>query len=158
MVKEKPRQELCRRKEVTMALDVKSIAVTAQRWTTGGQGAVQAYKDGINRSGNKWQTAVDNAQPAWQAGVAAAAGANAFMHGVSNKLAIYVQKSVDIGAGRYPGGITGGLAKFTTNMGKVLAILSGETLPARGAVGTNGARSTQISNDLHQAKLNGQTK
>jgi hypothetical protein len=141
-----------------MALDVKSIAVTAQRWTAGGQGAVQSYKDGINRSGSKWQTAVDAAQPAWQAGVAAAAGANSFMHGVSGKAAVYVQKSVDIGSGRYPGGITGGLAKFTTNMGKVLAIIASETLPARGAVGTNSARSTQLANDLHQAKLNGQTK
>ena len=141
-----------------MAINVKPIGVVVQRWTQGAQGAVQAYKDGVNGAGQRWQNGVDGAQGAWQAGVAAAAGAGAYAHGVGGKAAIYVQKSVDVGSGRYPGGITAGAGKYQSSEQKVLNIISGITLPGRGAVGTNSARSTTIQNDLHQAKLNGQTK
>lgn len=141
-----------------MALTVKSLAVTTQKWQQNSGQAVTAYKDAVNQSGQKWQTGVDGAEGNWSAGVAAAAGNHAFTHGVNGKASVYVQRSIELGAVRYQPGITAGVPKYSQNMGKVLGIEAGLSLPPRGPVGSNMGRSQFVADALHQAKLQGQTR
>jgi hypothetical protein len=141
-----------------MALNVKPISVVAPKWVQRASAASGAYKDGVQGAGSAWQSAVDNAEQSWSTGVNTAAANHEFTRGVNGKASQYVDRAVNVGAGRYPGGIAAGQNKYTQNMGKVLAIEASLNPPPRGAVGSNSARADYVSNALHQAKVSGQTK
>lgn len=139
-----------------MAISVPPTATVVTKWTTRATGATTDYKNGVQGAGQAWQTGVDGAEGNWSTGVSTAAGNHAYSRGVSGKASTYVDMAVNLGANRYSGGIQAGVNKFNVGIGKVLGVISGITLPARGPTGTNDARVSAVDTALHQAKLNGQ--
>lgn len=139
-----------------MAIKVPPIGTVTSLWQSRSVGATNEYKSGIQGAGQTWQSAVDEAQDNWSAGVSIAAGANAYQRGVSGKASTYVDKAMNIGASRFGPGVQAATNAYQQGMGKVLAVIGAVNLPARNATGSNGARSTAVSDALHQAKLAGQ--
>lgn len=139
-------------------ITVKPIGTVVTLWQQRSVAAMPQYRDGVSGAGQKWQSSVDTAQANWAAGVGQAVAANSYDHGVAGKAGKYVDKSVNVGAGRFGPGVQAATAAFTAGMGKVLGVISGITLPARMAKGSNDARAAAVSAALHQAKLAGQLK
>ena len=139
-----------------MAITVPPIGVVVTKWQTRASGASNDYKIGVQGAGGAWQTGVDGAEQNWSTGVSTASANHFYSRGVNGKQAVYVDRSVNIGAGRYGGGIQAAVNQYTTGMGKVLAVIAGVTLPPKLATGSNNARVTAVTDALHQAKLSGQ--
>lgn len=139
-----------------MAIKVPPIGTVTSLWQTRSVAASPQYKEGVGQAGQAWQTGVDNGEDNWSSGVAQAAGAHSYRTGVANKAGLYVDKATNIGAARYGQGVQGATNAYQTGMGKVLAVISGITLPPRMATGSNQGRSAAVADMLHQAKLSGQ--
>lgn len=139
-----------------MAISVPPIAQVTQKWVQRAGQASGDYKNGVQAAGSAWQSGVDGAEDNWAAGVNAANASNAYSRGVQGKAAVYVDKAVNMGSSRYASGVTAASGAYNSGMGKVLGVIANITLPPRMPVGSNQARSTAVSDQLHQAKLSGQ--
>lgn len=139
-----------------MAIQVPPVEQVVTKWSANAGRAGGDYGTGVQAAGPSWQAGVDSAEGNWNAGVNAAAGRKAYTTGTAGKSSLYVAMAMGIGQQRYPGGIQAGVGKFRIGIGKVLAIEAQVNLPARGPTGTNDARSTAVSQALHQAKMQGQ--
>lgn len=137
-------------------IKVPPIGTVTTKWQQRAAAATNEYRTGVQGAGQDWQTGVDNAEDDWVAGVNSAAGAHAYKNNVGGKAGHYVDKAVNLGAGRYGPGVQAATGAFTTGMGKVLGVISGITLPGRGPTGSNGGRATMVADILHQAKMQGQ--
>lgn len=136
-------------------IKVPPIGVVTTLWQSRSVAATAEYRAGVQGAGQDWQTGVDNGEDDWMNGVAAAAGAHAYRNNVAGKAGHYVDRAVNVGAGRFGPGVQSATAAFTAGMGKVLGEISGINLPPRMATGSNGARSQAVADALHQAKLAG---
>jgi hypothetical protein len=139
-----------------MAIKVPPIGQVTSLWQTRSAGATQQYRDGVSNAGGSWQTAVDNAEDNWSQGVSAAAGAHAYRNGTQGKGGHYVDRAVNVGAGRFGPGVQAATQAYTSGMGKVLGVIAGVNLPPRNVTGSNQGRSSAVDDALHQAKLAGQ--
>jgi len=139
-----------------MAIPVPPIGSVTTLWQNRSVAAVQQYKDSIQQSGSRWQTAVDSSEDDWQNGVNVAASNGAYGRGVQGKASLYVDRAVSLGGNRYPTGIQAATTSYTAKMGKVLGIIANVTLPPRGPVGSNLSRVSAVTDLLHQAKISGQ--
>lgn len=139
-----------------MSIPVPPIGQVTALWQQRSQAATTEYKNGVSGAGSAWQQGVDNASDNWQMGVAQAAGNGAYGKGVTGKASIYVDKAVNVGAGRYSSGVAAGGNAYNSGMGKVLAVIAQVNLPPRNVAGSNGARSDAVAAALHQAKIQGQ--
>lgn len=138
-----------------MAIKVPPIGTVTSLWQTRSVAAVNEYRTGVQGAGQTWQSAVDDAQDEWSNGVNQAAANNAFSRGVQGKASVYVDKAVNIGATRFGPGVQGATNAYSAGMGKVLGEIAQIDLPPRNVAGSNSARSTAVSDRLHQAKLAG---
>jgi len=139
-----------------MAIKVPPIGQVTTLWQSRSAAATNEYKNGVQSAGADWQAGVDNAEGNWVSGVNQAAGNGAYKNGVTGKSSKYVDKAVNLGASRYTAGVQAATTAYQTGMGKVLQVISGINLPARGPVGSNQARASVVSDQLHQAKQQGQ--
>lgn len=137
-------------------IKVPPIGTVTTLWQTRSVAAVNEYRNGVQGAGQDWQTAVDGAEDNWSAGVAQAAGAHSYQHGVQGKAGTYVDRAVNVGAGRFGPGIQAATNAYQAGMGKVLGVIANITLPPRQATGSNQGRANIVSDTLHQAKLAGQ--
>ncbi len=138
-----------------MAIPVPQVGTVTTLWQQRSVAAVNEYRAGVQGAGQNWQQGVDGAEDNWVAGVNAAAANDSYQRGVSNKAAKYVDKAVNLGAGRYGPGVQAATNAYQSGMGKVLSEISAITLPPRMPAGSNAARSAAVADALHQAKIAG---
>lgn len=139
-----------------MARAIPSAAEAANRWQTGFSGAGARWTAGIQAVDTPPGQAAAAQQARYVAGVNANANKWATrVAGVS--LATWKQVSVDKGASRLASGATAGMPKYQARIGAVLdaerSIIS--SLPPRGTVEQNIARSSQFQLAMHHAFQSG---
>lgn len=139
-----------------MAIAIKDVGTLQQKYINRGTGAVADYKAGVMAPKASQSQSAINAAPLWQQAVnspaalaafkknLAAAGDSGWQAGATGK-----------GANNYPTGIRNGAAKWATNVGPYLSVISGLTLPAKGIRGSdaNIARVSAVASALHAKKV-----
>ena len=135
---------------------MKSAATANANWTNAAARAGTAWTQGIQATTKDQAALAAAAQPAWLAGVQAAAAANRFANGVTKRGTAYWKSQSEAKAPSYGLGYTAGannqLAAITKILNAMGPIVSG--LPARGPAGSpqNLQRVAQLDNALHQLK------
>jgi hypothetical protein len=127
------------RPSLTCHLQVKDAATVAAKWSQRASAAGAAYTSGVNTTQKDWATDTANAAPSWAAGVQQAATNGSFAKGVTAAgTAKWKTKAANVGAARYPQGVTAAQPYYQAGITQVLQVLSGLTLPARGPKGDPG--------------------
>ena len=141
-----------------MAIQVKNITAVVQKWQTNAGAATPYYTAGINAPKQDQAQAAISQAGVWQAAVSQAQ--KAFTQGLekASQQGKWKANSLSKGAQRYAGGITAGIAAFTSGMGAVLQVIAGVNLPAKGPKGSpaNVARVSAVNDALRAAKVAGQ--
>jgi hypothetical protein len=118
---------------------VKDAATVAAKWSQRASAAGAAYTAGVNGTQKDWATDTAAAAPSWGAGVQAAVSNGSFARGVQAAgTAKWKTKAANVGAARYPQGVTAAQPYYQAGITQVLQVLSGLTLPARGPKGDPG--------------------
>jgi hypothetical protein len=142
--------------EALMAIKVKDPTTVANKWNTRAQGAVNDYAAGAANPKQPQAASAIAAASLWQQAVAAPAALASFTSGLNKSGEQGWLNGVNVkGKARYAGGITAGMAKFTTNITPFLQAIAGITLPAKGLRGSaqNIQRVAAIAEALHTLKL-----
>src|SRR5690348_16990565 len=99
-------------------IKVPQIGTVATKWSTRAAAATNDYRSGVQAAGADWQSAVDSSEDNWSTGVSQAAGAHAYRNGVTGKGPHYVDRAVNVGAGRFGPGVQAAVSQYTSGMGK----------------------------------------
>lgn len=139
-----------------MAINIKPIATITQKYVSRASGAGQAYVDGINNPKQDWAQSTAGSAQAWAAGVQSAITDGRFVNGVNAAGdAKWSSQSINVGASRYPGGITSGQQRYQQGIQPFLQALANLNLPPRGPKGdpSNINRVTAVNTALRNLKL-----
>jgi len=139
-------------------VNVKPTDLIANKWKSRASGATQDYVNGVTSPKADWKEQTSAAAPAYNSGVQAAISRGAFAKGVNAAgTAAWQSGALSKGKDRYAGGITASADKYTAKIAKVVGVLQGIKLGARGARGdaSNYDRTRQIGSALHDAKVKG---
>ena len=139
-----------------MAIPVPSATDVAAKWAQITPNAGQFYKKGVEGAGGRWQSAVDEADAAYSAGVNMAISNDLYGKGVAGKSSKYVTKASTVGVSRFGPGVQAAVTDFQTGISKVLAVIAAVDLPPKAGVGNNLIRVQKVCDALHAAKLAGQ--
>jgi len=137
-------------------IKVKSAAASADKFKTRAGGASEDYKKGVAGAGNDWAANTAASADAYATATQEAIGRGAFAKGVAKAgPAKYQDRAVNLGAARYPSGITAGVGAYQANIQPYLDTLSGLQLPARHVRGQNQDRANAVAMALRAKKVNG---
>ncbi|MCK5481445.1 MAG: hypothetical protein KAJ06_09865 [Gammaproteobacteria bacterium] len=144
-----------------MALAVKSVSASGAKWARRAGSAGTEYEEGVRSPKKSWATETVAAAPAYDAGVQAAIGRNAFQNGVKKAGdSKWQQNAIAKGPQRYSQGVALAQTDYETAVAPFNAALSNLTLPKRGPKGdpSNINRVAMIAKTLHDVKLQQQGK
>lgn len=141
-----------------MAVRVKDVAMSAQKFVSRAQAASGDYKTGVSNAGQRWHDAAKASSDTWKAGVQDAVGRNAFATGVDKAgPAKYQDNATNKGSQRYGPGVAAAQATWQNNVSPFLNVIAGLNLPTRQPKGNpaNYARVQAVGDALRAAKLRG---
>jgi len=139
-----------------MAIQVKSVSISQQKYVTNTANAVPAYKAGIASPKTSQSAAAIAAIPTWQQAVSSPSAAAAMKSGLTTAGdSTWAANATNIGASRYPQGTAAGASKWSTNVQPYLQVIANTTLPPKGIKGAaqNYQRVQAVGTALHNAKL-----
>lgn len=133
-----------------------SAAEAAQRWTTGLSAAQQKYVDGVNAVTVAPGTLAARAAPLWAANTAAAQPRFA-RNSAAVSLQSWQASATGKGAQRLASGAQAAQGKMEAALTKWFPIINQAvaSLPPRGDIEANIARSAQMARTLNKAKVQG---
>lgn len=137
--------------------NIKPIAQISDKWKGNSANAGKAYTDGVTSPRTPWAAAAAAADQARKDGLAAADSRNAFVNGVNAAGdAKWKRNATTLGPSRFASGVANAQADYQSGFAPYHAVISGVTLPPRGAKGSpsNIDRVRAITEALHQAKQN----
>jgi len=138
-----------------MAINVKDVASSAQKFVQRAQAAAPDYQKGVQGAGAHWQTQAAAANDTYVAGVTQAANAGRYRNGVANKGSKYEQNAAGKGAQRYPQGVAQAGPNWQSGFSPYASTLAGLTLPPRRPKGdpSNYQIAQAVGDALHKKKL-----
>lgn len=133
---------------------MKNAAQALSRWQGAAGTAGVAWQEGINGSQKDQAALAAAAQPRWLAGVQDAAAHNRFANGVTRRGTGYWKSQSQKKASNYTTGYAAGADNFASAIGKILNAEANivASLPQRGDITQNLARSQQMALGLHALK------
>lgn len=137
---------------------VKPLNLIAQKYTQRAQNAAPDYKVAIDGlTPEAWEGPTMAAAQSYADGVSMAVTQGRFARGVSGSGARWKTQSADLGAQRYPQGVSKAGPAFTQGFTKYHGVLNGLTLGPRGPRGDarNKTRATEVMDALHAARISG---
>jgi hypothetical protein len=133
----------------------KSVAQSSDKWVRRAGAAAQDYRAGVQNPRTSWQEATLDAEEAQAAGVQEAIADGRFAKGVAaagNQK--WQSKAASKGADRFGPGVQAGKSDYERGFAPYQSVLSGLTLPPRGAKGDprNLERVRAVAEALREAK------
>lgn len=139
-----------------MAITLKPLANIVTKYVSRASAAGPAYVDGVNNPKQDWAASTAASAQSWAAGVQQSITDGRFVAGV-NKAgnAKWAGQSINVGASRYPAGITSGQSRYQQGLQPYYQQLSTLTLPPRGPKGdpSNINRVAAVDTALRNLKL-----
>jgi len=139
-----------------LPINVKPLTQVVQKYVQRASAAGAAYTQGIQNPKQDWQTTTVASAQTWATGVQNAITDGRFVAGV-NKAGDtkWSTNSINIGAPRYPGGITAGQTNYQNGIQPFLQLLSTINLPPRAPKGdpANLQRVSVVDAALRNLKL-----
>lgn len=115
-----------------MAIRVKDLAGSAQRWSQRATGAASEYASEAAAAGDRWQTNTAGAASVYQQAVSAAGIIDRFRRGVQKAgAAKYTRKIADVGQARYSQGVQAATDDWRSGFEPFAATIAALTLPQR---------------------------
>ena len=138
-----------------MAINVKDVGASAQKFVQRAQAAAPDYQKGVQGAGAHWQTQAAAANDTYVAGVTAAANAGRYRNGVANKGSKYESNAAGKGAARYPQGVAQSGPSWQAGFSPYASVLQSLTLPPRRPNGdpSNYQIAQAVGDALHKKKL-----
>lgn len=136
-----------------MAIKVKSLEATAEKWNRKVQVAGPDYEAGVKDPARPWMEATLEAAPRQKEAVIKAANEERFAKGVRNSGDKWARNVVKKGVIRWPEGVRDAQPDYSKGMGPVLNAISGVSLPARYPAGDerNIERVRAVTSAVHKA-------
>ena len=134
---------------------VKPIDVVVKKWQSRASVASEDYKAGVENPKQDWATAAKSSEGTWKAAMSAAMAKGSWGKGIDRAgTEKWRTKALAVGASRYAPGVAAAVDEYNAKMSKVLNVISGVSLSARGPRGDpkNYDRVKQIGDSLHKAK------
>lgn len=117
--------------------NIKSLGVSAEKWSRRSAGATQDYSSGVASPRRSWAQASKDAEKNYQQGVTQAAGRGAYGKGIQATGDAGWQKgATQKGPSRYAEGVSLAVDDWGKGYNPYQAAISGLTLPARGPKGS----------------------
>ncbi len=134
---------------------VKAASAIAEKWQRVAPTRQQDYESGIKDPNVDWARATEGARESYEAGVQEAIQRNAFTRGVQSAgNQRWQDKTVQVGAGRWTGGIRAAATDYEKAMEPVVAVIERTVLPPRGPRGDprNFQRAETMGRALSEAR------
>ena len=135
---------------------IKSLSQIASKWKRNASLAGDSYRDGVTSPRADWAGATVAADSARKDGLAAADARDATRKGVEAAgTAKWKKRATEVGPARYRQGVQVAEQDFSSGFSPFHSIISGTTLPPRGAKGSpeNYDRVRVIGEALHAGKV-----
>ena len=138
-----------------MAINVKDVSASAQKFVQRAQAAAPDYQKGVQGAGAHWQAQASAANDTYVAGVTAAANSGRYRNGVQNKATKYEQNAAGKGAARYPQGVAQAGPNWQAGFSPYASTLQSLNLPPRRPKGdpSNYQISQAVGDALHKKKM-----
>lgn len=139
-----------------MAIKVKSVAESAEKWGTRARSAAGEYAKEAEAAAETWAVNTMAASDNFKLAITAAGIDTRFRRGVQRAgSAKFARKVRELGSSRYPSGIDSGKPDYANNVEPYLSAIAALTQPARKPRGdpANEARVTQITRTLNAKRL-----
>lgn len=134
---------------------VKAASTIAEKWQRVAPTRQQDYEAGIKDPSVDWQRATEASRESFEAGVQEAIQRGAFQRGVAAAgNARWQEKTVNVGAGRWTGGIRAAATDYEKAMEPVVQVIERTVLPPRGPRGDprNYQRAEAMGRALSEAR------
>lgn len=141
-----------------MAINLKPIEQIADKWARRAGAAGPDYTAGVKAPGKDWAAETGAAETAYEQGVQEAIGRKAFGREVRKAgSAKWQAKAADVGAPRYPTGITASKADFNAGFAPFASVIQAVSLPSKGPRGAaaNIERVRAVADALHNKRVAG---
>lgn len=141
-----------------MAIAVKDVTASAQKYATRAGAAVNDYKTGVQNAGQKWHDATKASTDNYSAGVQASIANGSFAKGIDKAGPDrYATRASTKGAAAFPAGVQAGQQRWAQNVQPFLQVLQSATLPPRGPKGDprNQQRAQMVADLLRRKKVSG---
>lgn len=141
-----------------MAIVVKDVTASAQKYATRAGAAVNDYKTGVQAAGQKWHDNTKSSTDNYSAGVQASIANGSFGKGIDKAGPDrYATRASTKGAAAYPAGVQAGQQRWAQNVQPFFQVLQSATLPPRGPKGDprNQQRAQFVADLLRKKKVNG---
>lgn len=143
---------------LAMAIVVKDVTASAQKYANRGAAAANDYKTGVMNAGQRWHDNTKASADNYSQGTQAAIADGRFAKGVDKSGAQrYSDRASTKGATAFPAGVQAGSGRWAQNVQPYLQVLASATLPPRGPKGDprNQQRSQMVADLLRKKKLAG---
>ncbi len=134
---------------------VKPAAAVAEKWSRVAPTRQQDYESGIKDPSVDWQRATEASRESYEAGVQEAIQGGRFQRGVAQATnQKWQDKTVNVGAGRWTGGIRAAASDYEKAMEPVIQTIERTVLPPRGPRGDprNFQRAEAMGRALSEAR------
>lgn len=139
-----------------MAVRVKDLSSSAQRWSSRASGAAGDYATEAAAAGDRWQTNTSGAAGVYQQAVSAAGIQDRYRRGVQRAgSAKYTRKITEVGQSRYSTGVQAAVDDWRTGFEPFANTIAGLTLPQRRPRGDPGniERVRAVASALNARRL-----
>ncbi len=136
--------------------EIRPLEIIAQKWGTVTPQRQEQYKQGVMNPRRDWARAAAAADPAYRAGVTAAAGAGRFASGVNRAgTAKWSDRAQRKGPGRFAEGVQIGQSDYQAGFAPYHQVIASVNPPPRQSTGNpaNINRVTAFSNALFQRRV-----
>lgn len=141
-----------------MALKVKGVSESADKWSTRAQGASTEYAANAAAASDTWATNTKAAGATFQQAISSGNMRQKFERGVTKAGASkYARKIADVAADRYGPGVSAAQSDYQTGVEPYLQTLASLTLSARKPKGdpSNYRRVEEVGKALNAKRLSG---
>lgn len=139
-----------------MAVSVKDVTASAQKFVQRAQAAGPAYTAGVQNAGGKWASNTKASAQTYALGVQEAVANGRYASGINQQAQTkYQTRASGVGAQRYPQGVAGAQDAWATNTQPYLQTIANLNLPARQPKGSaaNYQRVQAVGDALRAKKL-----
>ncbi len=139
-----------------MAIRVKELAGSAQRWSSRASAAASDYATEAQAAGERWQSNTTSAASTYQQAVSSAGIVDRFRRGVQRAgSAKYTRKIADVGQARYSTGVAAAVDDWRQGFEPFATTIAALTLPARRPRGDPGniERVRAVASALNARRL-----
>lgn len=134
---------------------VRNAGGVAEKWANKTSGATAEYEQGVRNPRNSWAQGAQAAKEAYKTGVTQAAQSGRYEKGVAAAGdAAWSQGALDVGVGRFAGGVQAGINKYASRVSKYLQVIESTSLPPRQSKGSpaNLQRVSVMAEALRKAR------